>query len=104
MPMHMGMPEEIRTVITLLLLGFISAIAYIIYMHFQLKREEKLLGDAKKESENLIKNAEKSAKEYIKNAELEAKQLKIDLKEKADKEIKERRAEISVQENRIFQK
>ncbi len=104
MPLQLGMPGGIRSGITLLLLGFISAIAYIIYMHFQLKREEKLLGDAKKESENLIKNAEKSAKEYIKNAELEAKQLKIDLKEKADKEIKERRAEISVQENRIFQK
>ena len=71
----------------------------------QRKREaEALVGSAEKQAERLIADAEKDAETKKKSVLIEAKDEIHKLRTDADKEIKDRRAELSRQERRMQQK
>lgn len=57
-----------------------------------------------KKSEKIIKEAEGKADHLIKNAQLDSKQHAYEMKIEAEKEIKEKKAELSVQENKLLQR
>ncbi len=59
---------------------------------------------AKKEAEKILKNAELRAEQIKKNAQLDAKQAAFELKQEAEKEIKERKAEYQQMENKLLQR
>lgn len=65
---------------------------------------EKAIGSAEQKARNLILDAENKSETIKKEIALEAKEKSIALKNEAEKEIKERRNEISKAENRLVQK
>ncbi len=52
----------------------------------------------------IIRDAEIKAEHIVKNAQLDGKQTINEMKNEADKEIKERKLELSAQENKLFQR
>ena len=52
----------------------------------------------------IIRDAEIKAEHIVKNAQLDGKQTINEMKNEADKEIKERKLEVSAQENKLFQR
>ncbi len=60
--------------------------------------------DRKKKADKTIKDAEIKADHIVKNAQLDGKQAANELKAEADKEIKERKGEITQQENKLLQR
>ncbi|MCD8195134.1 MAG: ribonuclease Y [Coprobacillus sp.] len=60
--------------------------------------------DRKKKADKTIKDAEIKADHIVKNAQLDGKQAANDLKAEADKEIKEKRGELTQQENKLLQR
>ena len=64
---------------------------------FKKQRDENKAG-------KIIRDAEIKAEHIVKNAQLDGKQTINEMKNEADKEIKERKLEISAQENKLFQR
>jgi len=71
---------------------------------YRQKQAEAAIGSAEKEAERIIENANIESESKKKAALVEAKDEIYKLKSEADKEIKDRRADISRQERRIQQK
>ncbi len=71
---------------------------------YRQKQAEAAIGSAEKEAERIIENAKIESESKKKAALVEAKDEIYKLKSEADKEIKDRRADISRQERRIQQK
>ena len=65
------------------------------------KSAEAKIGSAEEEAKRLINDAMKAAQQKRKEALIEAKDEAFQLKAEADKEIKERRSELSRQERRL---
>ncbi len=55
-------------------------------------------------AENTIESANKRAEEIINNATIQAKNLTLELKQQAEKEIKEKKSEWTIQENKLSQR
>ncbi len=89
-----------------LILG--AAIAGIICFRlgvaYRKKQAESVMGSAEKEAEKILADAEREAETKMKTALVEAKDEIHKLRSDAEKEIKDRRFEISRQERRIQQK
>lgn len=79
-------------------LGFFGGQSY------RRKVAEQKLGSAEEEAKRIINDAIKTAQQKKKEAAIEAKDELFRLKAEADKEIKDRRSEISRQEHRLDQK
>ena len=60
--------------------------------------------EAQKKSEKLLKEAETKAGHIIKNAQLDAKQTAYEMKIEAEKEIKEKKGELTAAENKLLQR
>lgn len=71
---------------------------------YRQKQAESIMGSAKKEAEKILADADKEAESKKKTALVEAKDEIHKLRSDAEKEIKDRRYEISRQERRIQQK
>ena len=59
---------------------------------------------ASKKAQKIIRDAEIKAEHITKNAQLDGKQAIYEMKQEADKEIKERKAEIASNENKLLQR
>ena len=81
-----------------------AAIAFFAGVSYRRKTAEAKIGSAEEEAKRLINDAMKAAQQKRKEALIEAKDEAFQLKAEADKEIKERRSELSRQERRLDQK
>ncbi len=91
----------------LIALGFsviVGAIAFSSGVSYRRKKAESQIGSAEQEAKRLINDAIKSAEQKRKEALLEAKDEIYKMKADAEKEIKERRGEVSRLERRATQK
>ena len=59
---------------------------------------------AGKKAKKIIRDAEIKAEHITKNAQIDGKQAIFEMKQEADKEIKERKAEVASQENKLLQR
>ena len=81
-----------------LLVGLIiGALAIFLIPVFKIRK-------ANKASRKILRDAEIKAEHIIKNAQLDGKQAIFEMKQEADKEIKEKKQEIAVQENKLIQR
>ena len=81
-----------------------AAIAFFAGVSYRRKTAEAKIGSAEEEAKRLINDAMKAAQQKRKEALNEANDEAFQLKTEADKEIKERRSELSRQERRLDQK
>lgn len=81
-----------------------AAIAFFAGVSYRRKTAEAKIGSAEEEAKRLINDAMKAAQQKRKEALIEAKDEAFQLKAEADKEIKERRSELSRQDRRLDQK
>ena len=81
-----------------------AAIAFFAGVSYRRKTAEAKIGSAEEEAKRLINDAMKAAQQKRTEALIEAKDEAFQLKAEADKEIKERRSELSRQERRLDQK
>ena len=65
---------------------------------------KKLVGQAKRQADQLISDAERDAYSKIKDAETAIKEMRIEVREKAEKEAREQRRELVTLEKRIIAK
>ncbi|MCI6640803.1 MAG: ribonuclease Y [Pygmaiobacter massiliensis] len=79
-------------------------VGFIVGQIYRKKVAEQKLGSAEEEAKRIINEAIKTAQQKRKEAAVEAKDELFRMKAEADKEIKERRADISRQEKRLDQK
>ena len=81
-----------------------AAIAFFCGISYRRKVAEQKLGSAEEEAKRIINDAIKTAEQKRREAAIEAKDEVFKLKAEAEKEIRERRSEVSRQERRIDQK
>lgn len=93
---------DLGLAITLIILSLILGIAvgYFINHFISVKKSEKDALDAA----STIDAANRRAEEIINNATIQAKNLTIELKQQAELETKERKAELAAQENKLMQR
>ena len=78
--------------------GLLVGAAVVFFIpFFKKQRDENKAG-------KIIRDAEIKAEHIVKNAQLDGKQTINEMKNEADKEIKERKLELSAQENKLFQR
>ncbi len=84
----------------------VAAAALCFYLGWQYRKRtaEAKIGSAEEEAKRIVNDAIKSAEQKRKETIIEAKDEAFKLKSEADKEIKDRRAEVTRQERRIDQK
>ncbi len=75
----------------------LGAGAILLYQHLHGK-------NASKSANKIIKDAEVKSEHIIKNAQIDAKQAAYELRLEAEKEIKEKKSELSQSENKLFQR
>ena len=80
------------------------ALGFVIGSEHRKRTAEAKLGSAEEEAKRIVNDAIKSAEQKRKETIIEAKDEAFKLKTEADKEIKERRAEVTRQERRVDQK
>ena len=80
------------------------ALGFVLGEQHRKRTAEAKLGSAEEEAKRIVNDAIKSAEQKRKETIIEAKDEAFRLKSEADKEIKERRAEITRQERRVDQK
>ena len=80
------------------------ALGFVLGEQHRKRTAEAKLGSAEEEAKRIVNDAIKSAEQKRKETIIEAKDEAFKLKSEADKEIKERRAEITRQERRVDQK
>ena len=102
----MNTTVEIICCIAALIVG--AAVSGVIFFRqgiaYRQKQAESIMGSAEKEAEKILADADKEAESKKKTALVEAKDEIHKLRSDAEKEIKDRRYEISRQERRIQQK
>ena len=81
-----------------------AAVAFPIGIAYRRKTAEAKLGSAEDEAKRIINDAIKTAEQKRKEAVIEAKDEAFKLKAETDRDIKERRGELSRQERRLDQK
>ncbi len=81
-----------------------AVIAFLLGVKYRMKVAEAELGSAEEEAKRLVSDAIKTAESKKKEALLEAKDEIFRLKSDADKDIKERRSEVTRQERRLQQR
>ena len=81
-----------------------AAIAFFCGISYRRKVAEQKLGSAEEEAKRIINDAIKTAEQKRREAALEAKDEVFKLKADAEKEIRERRSEVTRQERRLDQK
>lgn len=93
---------DLGLAITLIILSLILGIAvgYFINHFISVKKSEKDALD----TASTIDAANRRAEEIINNATIQAKNLTIELKQQAELETKERKAELAAQENKLMQR
>ena len=79
-------------------------IAFLLGVNHRKKQAETAIGSAEEEASRILSDALKNAEAKKKEAVLEAKDEIHQLRAEADKENKERRAEVQRQERRLAQK
>ena len=84
--------------ILLAFVGLLLGAALIFFVPFFKKQRDQ------NKANKIIREAEIKAEHIIKNAQLDGKQTINEMKNEADKEIKERKLEISAQENKLLQR
>lgn len=82
--------------IIMLVVGLLIGSGLIYFVPFFKKQR------ANKNAKKIIRDAEIRAEHITKNAQLDGKQIVFEMQTKADKEIKERKAEITVLENKLL--
>jgi ribonuclease Y len=93
------------TIVVALVAAVVSgAVFFVVGSAYRKKMAEAKIGSAETEAKRIVNDAIKTAEQKRKEAIIEAKDQAFQLKAEADKEIKERRAEVSRQENRLDQK
>ena len=75
----------------------LGAGAILLYQHLRGK-------NASKSANKIVKDAEVKGEHIIKNAQIDAKQAAYELRLEAEKEIKEKKSELSQSENKLFQR
>ena len=81
-----------------------AAVGFFVGQNHRKKYAEAKIGSAEEEAKRIINDAIKTAQQKRKEAAVEAKDELFRMKAEADKEIKDRRADISRQEKRLDQK
>ncbi len=94
----MDTPFVILLVVLALILGV--ALGIVLYFSLPIFRAK----EANKKASKIIRDAEIKADHITKNAQLDAKQTVYELKQEADKEIKERKSDVTSYENKLFQR
>jgi len=94
----MDTPLVILFVVLALLIGFGSGV--FVYFSLPIFRAK----ESAKKALKIIKDAEIRSDHIVKNAQLDAKQTVYEMKQEADKEIKERKAEVNQFENKLLQR
>ncbi|MBC3515033.1 ribonuclease Y [Neobittarella massiliensis] len=99
------MPFTPVMIVVLVLIALVlMAVAFVLGTVYRKKVSEAKLGDAETEATRIVNEAVKEAQAKKKESLIEAKDEIYKLKTEADKEIKERRSDISRQEKRLIQK
>lgn len=95
---------EIVLICVLVLLAALNVVSFFLGVAYRKKIAEAEFGSAEKQAKSIVDEAVKSADAKKRELMLEAKEENQRLRADFDKEIKERRSEISRQERRITQK
>ena len=97
-------PIIVLVVAVLVAIAVGVALGFVLGEQHRKRTAEAKLGSAEEEAKRIVNDAIKSAEQKRKETIIEAKDEAFRLKSEADKEIKERRAEITRQERRVDQK
>ena len=98
-------PAIIVTVLVVVVVAaVVGALCFYLGAAYRKRTAEAKLGSAEEEAKRIVNDAIKSAEQKRKETIVEAKDEAFRLKAEADKEIKDRRSEISRQERRMDQK
>ncbi|MGN0975193.1 MAG: ribonuclease Y [Gemmiger sp.] len=97
-------PIPVMVVVVLVVAAIVGVLCFMLGAQYRKKTAEAKIGSAEEEAKRLVNDAIKSAEQKRKETIIEAKDEAFKLKADADKEIKDRRAEISRQERRMDQK
>ena len=89
---------EIGLPIICAVIGLLVGAAIVFFIPFFKKQRDQ------NKAGKIIRDAEIKAEHIVKNAQLDGKQTINEMKNEADKEIKERKLELSAQENKLFQR
>ena len=96
------------TILTVLVVVVVAAVCGVVCfyagMTYRKRTAEAKFGSAEEEAKRIVNDAIKAAEQKRKETIIEAKDEAFKLKSEADKEIKDRRAEVSRQERRMDQK
>lgn len=85
--------------------GVLSAVlAFMAGVAYRRKTAEQKIGSAEEEAKRIVNDAIKTRQQKLKEASIEARDQALQMKQEADREIKERRSELSRQERRLDQK
>lgn len=98
------LPVWLTILIAVIVGAVASAIAFFAGISHRRKTAEALIGSAEEEAKRLVNDAMKNAQQKRKESIVEAKDAALQMKTEADKEIKDRRSELSRQERRLDQK
>ena len=98
------MPPVVAVVIAVVAVLVGVGIGFFIGVTYRKKVAEQKIGSAEAEAMKIINDAIKSAEQKRKESALEAKDEMFRIRSEADKEIKDRRAELSRQDRRLDQK
>ncbi len=99
------MQTGIAVVITAVVAVVVTfVITYFVSKHVQKKRTEEKIGSAEERARTIIDEAVKEAEAKKREAKVEIKEESIRTKNEIDREVKERRAEVSRSERRVEQK
>ena len=98
------MPPIVVVVLVLVVAAIVGALCFYLGGENRKRTAEAKLGSAEEEAKRIVNDAIKAAEQKRKETIIEAKDEAFKLKSDADKEIKDRRAEISRQERRMDQK
>ena len=98
------MSPVIVVVLVLVVAAVVGALCFYLGGENRKRTAEAKLGSAEEEAKRIVNDAIKAAEQKRKETIIEAKDEAFKLKSEADKEIKDRRAEVSRQERRMDQK
>ena len=97
-------PILVTVVVAVVAAVVCGAACFFIGVAYRRKTAEAKLGSAEEEAKRIVNDAIKTAEQKRKESIIEAKDEALRMKTEADKEIKERRSELSRQERRLDQK
>ncbi len=98
------MTPLMTVVVVIVVAVVVGAAAFFMGSSYRRKTAEAKIGSAEEEAKRLVNDAIKTAEQKRKEAVIEAKDEAFRLRAEADKEIKERRGEMTRQERRLDQK